>query len=161
MKSSWFRHAVVILSTGLYVGFCPVAPGTAGTLLAVPLFLVLSRLSPLSYGITVLAFLFAAAWISGAGEVVFGEKDSGRIVIDEIGGFLVTMGFIPPLPFYVASGFLLFRLLDVTKPFPIRRLEKLEYGCGVVADDVMAGIYSAGVLHGLFLFWGNRPPLLP
>jgi phosphatidylglycerophosphatase A len=141
------RHLVVFFSTGFYSGFSPVAPGTAGTIVAVPLYLVLSRLPVFSYGITVVAFLMMSLWFSRAGERVFVKKDSQRIVIDEMGGFLVTMGFLPPGPIYVLSGFFLFRLFDILKPFPIRRLEALRGGYGILADDLMAGVYSHLVLR--------------
>lgn len=147
LEKPFIRHLVIFFSTGLYSGYIPVAPGTAGTIVAVPLYLALSRLPALSYGITVVAFLFMSCWFSRAAEIVFLKRDSGRIVIDEISGFLVTMGFLPPVPLYVLSGFVLFRFFDIVKPFPIKRLENLKGGYGVVADDVMAGIYSNLVIH--------------
>jgi phosphatidylglycerophosphatase A len=150
------RHLIIFFSTGLYSGYCPVAPGTVGTMVAVFLYLVLSRLSVLLYGATVVAFLFMACWFSGVAETVFEKKDSRRIVIDEFGGFLVTMAFLPPRPLVVLSGFLLFRFFDICKPFPLKRVETLRGGCGVVADDVLAGIYSNLVLHmGILLFGQN------
>jgi len=152
MGSPFVRHLVIFFSTGLYSGYSPVAPGTAGTLVAIPLYLVLSRLPAPSYGITAVAFLFMACWFSGAAESIFLKKDSGRIVIDEIGGFLVTMGFLPPVPLYIFSGFILFRFFDIVKPFPIKRLQALRGGYGVVADDVVAGIYGNLVLHVCLLF---------
>ena len=152
LGSPLVRHLVVFFSTGLYSGYIPLAPGTAGTFVAIPLYLVLSRLPALSYGITVVAFLFMSCWFSGAAESIFLKKDSRRIVIDEIGGFLVTMGFLPPVPLCVFSGFILFRFFDIVKPFPIKRLEALKGGYGVVADDVVAGIYSNLVLHVCLLF---------
>jgi phosphatidylglycerophosphatase A len=135
------------LSTGFYSGFSPIAPGTAGTIVAVPLFLALSRLPVLSYVITVVAFFFFSCWLSGAAESIYQEKDSKRIVIDEIFGFLVAMSFMPPAPLYVVLGFFLFRFFDIVKPFPMRRLERLRGGYGVVADDLVAGVYSSLVLH--------------
>ena len=147
LENPFVRHLVIFFSTGFYAGFSPVAPGTVGTVVAVPLYLAMSRLPAPFYGLTVVAFLFMSWWFSRAAEVVFLQKDSGRIVIDEIAGFLVTMGFVPPVPVYVFFGFVLFRFFDILKPFPIRRLETLRNGFGIVADDVMAGIYSNLVLH--------------
>jgi phosphatidylglycerophosphatase A len=138
---------VILFSTGLYSGYAPLLPGTTGTLVAIPLYLVLSKLPALSYGVTLVGFLFMASWFAGAAERVFGRSDSQRIVIDEIGGFLVTMAYVPPLGWHVVGGFLLFRFFDMVKPFPIRRFEKLRGGYGVVADDVMAGIYANLVLQ--------------
>ncbi len=153
LNNPFVRHLVIFFSTGFYSGYCPVAPGTAGTVVAVPLYLAMSRLPAPSYGITVVAFLFMSWWFSRAAEEVFVKRDSSRIVIDEIAGFLVTMGFVPPMPVHVFFGFVLFRFFDILKPFPIKRLERVRNGYGVVADDVMAGIYSNLILHiSIFLF---------
>ena len=160
LENRFVRHLVIFFSTGFYSGYTPVAPGTAGTIVAVPLYLVLSRLPTLYYGITVVAFLFISWWFSRAAEIVLLKKDSERIVIDEMSGFLVTMGFLPPAPLYVFSGFVLFRFFDIVKPFPIKRLEQLKNGHGVVADDVMAGIYSGLVLHIAIHLFKGKPPML-
>ena len=87
-------------------------------------------------------FIALSWWLSRAAEAVFLENDSRRIVVDEMAGFLVTMGFLPPVLVYLVTGFILFRFFDIVKPFPIRRLESLEGGFGVIADDLMAGVYS-------------------
>lgn len=159
VENRYVRHLVIIFSTGLYSGYCPVAPGTAGTIVAVLLYLALSRLTALSYGITLVAFLFMSCWFSGAAEAIFSGRDSGRIVIDEISGFLVTMAFLSPESLYVLSGFFLFRFFDIVKPFPIRRLETLKGGYGIVADDVMAGIYSNLVLRIFSLLVEGKAPM--
>ncbi len=151
MEQPVFRHLIIIFATGIYSGYMPVAPGTAGTLVAVPLYIVLSRLPFFYYGLTVVAFLFMSCWFSGSAEPIFLQRDSKHIVIDEVGGFLVAMAFLPPVPLYVISGFLLFRFFDIVKPFPVKRLGTLKGGYGVVADDVMAGIYTNLSLH-LFIF---------
>ena len=154
------RHLVILLSTGLYSGYVPLGPGTAGTLVAVPFYWVLSSLSGFLYGITVLAFLFMSSWLSMAAENLFQKRDSSRIVIDEIGGFLVTMAFLPALPLYVIAGFVFFRFFDIAKPFPIKKLEALPGGYGVVADDVMAGVYGNLALRVcVHLFEGRFFPL--
>ncbi|MBW1676532.1 MAG: phosphatidylglycerophosphatase A [Deltaproteobacteria bacterium] len=134
---------MVLLATGCYAGYAPVAPGTFGTLVAIPLCYLLSRLG-LVHGILFLGlFTGFAVWMSGEAEKVFKKKDSGLIVIDEIGGLLVTLFLIPWSVKSVVIGFFLFRLMDIAKPFPIRRLEtKLPGGWGVVGDDVLAGIYA-------------------
>ncbi len=150
------RRLVTVFSTGLYSGYCPVAPGTAGTIVAIPLYLALSKLPVPFYAITVVAFLFMSCWFAGAAETIFAGRDNERIVIDEISGFLVTMGFLGSEPPYIFSGFFLFRFFDIVKPFPIRKLENLKGGYGIVADDVMAGIYSNLVLHILSLLLEDR-----
>ena len=147
------QQIAVIFSTGLYTGYSPIAPGTVGTIVAVLLYLALSRLSPVLYGITVLAFLCMACWMASMAEPVFGKGDSGHIVIDEVAGFLVTMSFLPPTARHVLLGFVLFRFFDILKPFPIRRLEGLQGGYGVVADDVMAGIYGNVAVRVCLFLW--------
>ena len=159
MESRFVRHLVILFSTGFYSGYTPVAPGTAGTVVAVPLYLVMSRLPGFSYGFAVVAFLCMSWWFSRAAELIFLKKDSRRIVIDEMAGFLVTMGFLPPAPVYLLSGFVLFRFFDILKPFPIRRLEALKGGYGVVADDIMAGLYSHALLQGSILLFQGKPSI--
>ena len=134
---------VVFFATGCYAGYAPGAPGTFGTLVAIPLCYLLSRLSWV-YAIFPLGlFTGFAVWMSAEAEKVFKKKDSGLIVIDEVAGFLVTLIFIPWSAKNVVIGFFLFRAMDIVKPFPIRSLEtKLPGGWGVVGDDVLAGIYA-------------------
>ncbi len=126
----------------MYSGYFPFASGTAGTLAAIPLYLLFSMLSPLFYGVAFLLVLPLSFWSSGRAEKIFGAKDSGLIVIDEIVGFIVTMFMIPFGIKYIVAGFLLFRFFDITKIYPANAMEKLGGGPGVVMDDVVAGIYS-------------------
>ena len=124
-------------------GYSPFASGTVGTLAAIPLYLWLSRLSLPLYLITLLAFFFFACWVSGKAEIIFNEKDSGKIVIDEVIGFLVTMIAIPPDWRYILAGFLLFRFFDIVKPPPANWFDqKVKNGYGVVLDDAAAGVYA-------------------
>ena len=142
------EKCVILLATGCYAGYIPIASGTFGTLVAIPFCYLLSRLSPV-HGILFLGlFIGFAVWMSGKAEKVFKKKDSGLIVIDEMAGLLVTLFLIPWSVKSVVIGFFLFRLFDIVKPFPIRRLEtKLPGGWGVVGDDVLAGIYANAVLR--------------
>jgi phosphatidylglycerophosphatase A len=91
--------------------------------------------------------------ISSQAERYWGKKDDRRIVIDEIMGFLVTMLWVPMSIPSVIGGFILFRFFDILKPFPIRHLERVKSGFGVVLDDVLAGIYSNIILHFILRFW--------
>lgn len=139
---------MVLLATGGYAGYIPIAPGTFGTLIAIPLCYLLSELRALEGMLFIVAFTGSAVWISGEAEKVFKKKDTGLIVIDEMAGFLVTLFLIPWSAKSVITGFFLFRLMDIVKPFPIRRLEeKLPGGWGVVGDDILAGIYANVVLR--------------
>ena len=138
----------LFLATGFGVGYSPVAPGTLGTLIAIPIYYFLSNISSPTYQITLIGFFFLSVWISESAEIFFGKKDDQRIVIDEIMGFLVTMLWVPKAAIFMVIGFFLFRFFDILKPFPIRRLEKkFKGGYGVVLDDVMAGVYSNIVLQ--------------
>jgi phosphatidylglycerophosphatase A len=142
------RRFVILAATWFGTGFSPVASGTVGTMAAIPFYLVLARLPLHLYLITLVGFFFLACWASGEAEAVFGEKDSRKIVIDEVVGFLVTMiGAAGSWP-EVAGGFLLFRFFDITKIPPARFFDRsVKNGFGVVLDDVVAGVYAAIVLQ--------------
>jgi phosphatidylglycerophosphatase A len=138
----------LLLATGFGIGYSPVAPGTLGTLVAIPIYYFLSDIPSPLYEITLIGFFFLSVWISENAQIFFGKKDDQRIVIDEIVGFLITMLWVPKTFPFIIIGFFLFRFFDILKPFPIRRLErKLKGGFGVVLDDVMAGVYANIVLH--------------
>ena len=138
----------LVLATGFGVGYSPVAPGTLGTLIAIPVYYFLSAIPSPIYEITLIGFFFLSVWISENAEIFFGKKDDQRIVIDEMIGFLITMLWVPKVTHFIVIGFFLFRLFDILKPFPIRRLEGgLKGGFGVVLDDVIAGVYANIILH--------------
>jgi phosphatidylglycerophosphatase A len=138
----------LLLATGFGVGYSPVAPGTLGTLVAIPIYYFLSEIPSPLYEITLIGFFFLSVWISEKAEIFFGKKDDQRIVIDEIVGFLITMLWILKTIRFIIIGFFLFRFFDILKPFPIRRIErKFKGGFGVVLDDVVAGIYANIILH--------------
>ena len=145
------KHFILILATGFGVGCSPVAPGTLGTLIAIPVHYFLSNILSPIYEITLVGFFFLAVWISENAERFFGKKDDPKIVIDEIIGFLITMLWVPKTLLFVIIGFLLFRFFDILKPFPIRRLEKgFKGGFGVVLDDVVAGVYANIILRLIY-----------
>lgn len=145
---------VVLLATGCYAGYVPVAPGTFGTLVAVPLCYLLSMLGLFEGMLFIVVFAGFSVWIAGKAEKIFNKKDSGLIVIDEMAGLLVTLFLIPWSTKSVVAGFLLFRLMDIFKPFPIKRLEtRLPGGWGVVGDDLLAGVYANIVLRFAIRFF--------
>ena len=147
------RLFVTALATWGGTGLAPVASGTFGTLGAIPFYLVLARLPLPLYLTTTAAFTLLACWVSGQAEVIFNQKDSGKIVIDEVAGYLVTMIAVPFSWQGVVAGFFLFRLFDITKPFPARYVDRnLKNGCGVVLDDLVAGVYACLALHLLLRF---------
>jgi phosphatidylglycerophosphatase A len=152
------NHFFLFLATGFGVGYSPVAPGTLGTLIAIPVYYFLSEIpSPLNE-ITLIGFFFLSVWVSENAERLFGKKDDQRIVIDEIIGFLITMLWVPKTIRFIIIGFFLFRFFDILKPFPIRRLEKrFKGGFGVVLDDVAAGVYVNVVLQ-IISYYFTLPP---
>ena len=147
---------VIFLATGAYSGLSPFAPGTAGTLAAIPIYLLFYQLGDLAYLLLFLALLPLSFTISARAEKLFGAKDSGMIVIDEIAGYLVTMFMIPLSVEYIIIGFFLFRFFDITKIYPASAAEKMGGGPGVVMDDVVAGIYANLSLR-LLIFSGLIP----
>ena len=142
------RRLILFLATGFGVGYARWAPGTLGTLVGLPLCYGLTRL-PLSVALAgILIFIFFAIWIAEAAERELGRKDPGCIVIDEMAGLMVTMVGLPWNVTTIVGGFLLFRLFDIVKPFPIRQLERrFKGGIGIVIDDVMAGIIASITLR--------------
>ncbi|RNC71808.1 MAG: phosphatidylglycerophosphatase A [Desulfuromonadales bacterium] len=142
------RRFIVVAATWFGTGLSPVASGTVGTLGAIPLYLALARLPLGLYLATLVPFIFLSAWISSGAERVFGEKDSGKIVIDEVAGYLVTMAGAPAGWRSVVIGFFLFRFFDIVKVPPARYFDRqVKNGWGVVLDDVVAGLYACAALH--------------
>ena len=141
--------AIGVASAG-GAGFTPVAPGTAGAAVGVVIYLAMEGLNVGTYyPHAIILLLVAGIWASWRVEQLYGH-DSQRIVIDEVVGqmitFVVAAGRVPLPAIDVAVGFGLFRLFDIVKPFPIRRLERLKGGMGVMADDIGAGIYALVLL---------------
>jgi len=136
----------IVVATGAGAGFMPKAPGTAGAIEGVLIYLFMDSLRLGTYfPHAIIFFLIIGTWSAYRVERFWGE-DSQRIVVDEIVGQMITFGLAAgrnPLPVYlVVFGFILFRLFDIVKPFPLRRLESLKWGMGVMADDVGAGLYA-------------------
>jgi phosphatidylglycerophosphatase A len=148
MSLAWWKHPVHALAYGLGTGLSPVAPGTVGTLVGVALFWVMAPLPPAVYAAITVALALAGVFICGQTAHDLGLKDPGAIVYDEIVGFLVAMYLLPRDWRWVAAGFVVYRLFDIWKPWPMRVVEKsLGVGGGIVADDIVAGLYTLAVLH--------------
>jgi len=143
------------LATGLGSGFFPFAPGTAGSAVGLLLFWPLHRL-PLLYQVEATAALFAVG-VCVATDVArrLGIKDPGIVVIDEVLGMWVSLLDLPFTLFSAAAGFVLFRLMDILKPPPARQLEHLSWGWGIMADDLMAGVYANLGLRLLLRVWSG------
>ncbi|WP_198683237.1 phosphatidylglycerophosphatase A family protein [Peristeroidobacter agariperforans] len=144
------RHPVHLFAFGFGSGLVPIAPGTAGTLIAIPIVLFVMQ-----FGFAVhLAFAILAAifgiYVCGESAKRLGVHDHPGIVWDEITGFAVTMLTVPAKTSWVVAGFALFRLFDIWKPWPIREADhSLSGGLGIMLDDVIAGIFAAAILLGI------------
>jgi len=141
------------VATCLGVGYAPLASGTAGTLAAVGIYLAGWGVGG-HYGVLLLALLVTAAGVPAASilEKQVGYHDPSEVVVDEVAGFLVTMIFVEPAVWTVIAGFLMFRALDVLKPWPASALERLPGGWGIVADDLACGVMANAALQtGLWL----------
>jgi phosphatidylglycerophosphatase A len=133
----------VILATFGHVGHFPIAPGTAGSAAALPLYVLLRWIGSPSLDVAVIVALFAAGcWAGSVAESHYGRTDPGYVVLDEVIGMLLTLLFVPVTWVGVIVGFLLFRVFDIVKPFPARQCERLHGGFGIMADDAVAGIYG-------------------
>lgn len=142
------RRTVALLATFFLLGYFPVAPGTAGTLGALAAYyFLLSTLPHPFYILFLILFGTLSAWVSHEALGAFGGTDPKWVVIDEACGILVAMALIPPSPQYALLGFVLFRAFDIIKPPPLGALERLPGGMGIVADDIMAGLYTNVLLH--------------
>ena len=138
------------IATWFGCGLVPRAPGTMGSLGAIPLYLLVAGQGRI--GVAVAAFLVTAVGVWAASVVAreLGKKDPQIVVVDEVAGLLVTMLPMREVSWLaVVIGFALFRLFDVFKPWPIRKLEQLPGGWGIVLDDIVAGVFGAAVMAGL------------
>lgn len=144
--------ALFVASFG-YVGFFPIAPGTAGSLAALALFAFVRWVGMPAFELaTIVAVLIVGVWSANGAERALGRKDPGPVVIDEVLGMLITLAWLPVSMAGVVLGFLLFRLFDIVKPYPAGRLEHLPGGYGIMLDDAMAGVYSYLVLRAC-MWW--------
>jgi len=135
------------ISLGFGSGKLPHAPGTYGTVVAIPIFLLMANLSLFVYIAICLALLLLGIWASQVYSEFLGVHDHGSIVWDEVVGYLITMTATPAEWHWIILGFILFRLFDIWKPWPINLLDKYVHGgVGIMMDDVLAGIYGAIVL---------------
>ena len=133
-----------VIASCFYIGYIPGAPGTYGSLFAL---LLISQFSFLTKNISVIFFIVIGLIFSTLMEKQTGKKDDQRIVIDEFVGMLITFYFVEPNLSYLIIGFILFRLYDIYKPYPIKKTQKLPSGWGILLDDVLAGVYARIVLH--------------
>lgn len=124
------------------MGKLPLMPGTFGSILGTLAFILIPIDSFIIKMIILIAILVVGAFSSFKIEIESGKEDNQIIVIDEIAGVWLTLSIIPMGTWYPVAGLVLFRLFDIWKPYPIRKLEKLKYGYGVMLDDILAGLYA-------------------
>ena len=142
------RLAVLIASVG-GVGYAPIAPGTAGSVVGVGLYLLTRDWNAGAQVALVLAISVIGIWASNGAVRHFNHKDPGHIVIDEVAGQLLTLLLTGAAWGGAVVGFFVFRLLDINKPWPANRFEALPGGLGVMADDLMAATYGCLAMHAL------------
>jgi phosphatidylglycerophosphatase A len=148
--------ALAIATVG--VGFIPLAPGTWGSLVGVGLYLLIRWLL-LDQGelafvsaqlLSIAVITFSGIWAASQTERITGRKDPGKVVVDEVAGQMISLLPVTLVPFWsswklwVIVSFILFRLFDIVKPYPARRMERLHGGMGIMCDDLVAGVYAAG-----------------
>lgn len=146
-------HPVHFLSLGLGSGLSPFAPGTTGTLLAVLLYIPLATLSMWSYIIVLVVGSVLGIYLCGETSKKLGGHDDPAIVWDEFLGYWVTMLFAPAGWIWIVVGFVLFRLFDIWKPWPISVIDhKVKGGFGIMLDDLVAGVYALVVLQLIYYY---------
>jgi phosphatidylglycerophosphatase A len=144
------RRLGLLIATCGYLGFAPVAPGTVGSAAGVALFYLIRPVEAAwAQPVLIVALFAAGVWAASQAERALGGTDPGPVVIDEVVGMLITLLWIPVTPLGALVGFLLFRVLDVVKPWPSRQLESLHGGLGIMADDAMAAVYGYLLMRGM------------
>jgi len=158
------ERAAVIFATWLGTGYAPVASGTVATAAAIPLQLAVALLPPVgmrvwAQGAAIAVTAVLGSFAAGILEKKLGREDPSEAVIDEVAGYLVTMFLVPPTILTVAAGFLLFRIFDIIKPWPAGPAERMHGGFGIMADDLVCGVYACLILHLGIRLLGMVPAL--
>ena len=137
-----------MLAFGFGTGLSRIAPGTMGTFVGVGLVFVADSLALISYMAVTAAALALGIWVCGTAAKKMGVHDHPGIVWDEVVGYLITMTALPKDVVWLAAGFVVFRFLDIVKPWPIKMIDRrVAGGLGIMLDDVVAGLVGCGALH--------------
>jgi phosphatidylglycerophosphatase A len=136
------HRIILFFATGFYSGYLPWAPGTWGTLAAVPIYFCLRLLPLWLYAVILAIMIVAGFYLCGYAAKAMNKEDPPEAVWDEVVGFLLVMLFLPYSILSVIIGFALFRLFDIWKPWPIKKIEDLPGGFGIILDDLMASVYA-------------------
>jgi phosphatidylglycerophosphatase A len=151
-----YRILSLTLATWGGVGFLPYMPGTWGTLAALPLWYCLAQTGPWFYGLGVAVLVILGLCVAGPAQEMLGRTDHPAIVVDEVAGLLITLAGVPPTWEHAALGFIIFRTLDILKPFPIRWFQEGgKGGLEIMADDIAAGVMGRVVMEVVLIFWGR------
>jgi phosphatidylglycerophosphatase A len=143
----------LFVATCGYLGYVPIAPGTFGSALGLAVFFAVRSTGSVALELGVVVLVFAVGlWSGTIAEHHFGGIDPGPVVLDEVLGMLITLALLPVNVTGAIVGFIVFRVLDVIKPWPSAQFERLPGGLGVMADDAMAAIYGNLVMRGLIAF---------
>ncbi|GAB3323609.1 phosphatidylglycerophosphatase A family protein [Haliea atlantica] len=148
-----FRSPVQFLAFGFGSGLSPKAPGTVGTLAAVPVYLLVADWPLWAYSLLVLAAAVVGVWICQRASDQLQVHDHPGIVWDEFVGYWITLWAVPADWLWIAIGFVVFRILDIAKPWPISHLDRqVKGGFGIMIDDILAGVMACAILH--VALWG-------
>tara|TARA_R110002050_G_scaffold44736_3_gene106406 strand:+ start:153 stop:626 length:474 start_codon:yes stop_codon:yes gene_type:complete len=145
------KQPIQFLALGFGSGLAPKAPGTFGTLAAIPPFLLLSMLTPIAYVLAVVIVCIVGIYICGKAADDVGVHDHPAIVWDEFAGYFITMIMVPISWQSIVVGFVLFRIFDILKPWPISFIDKkISGGLGIMLDDILAGVFSLIIMQLIF-----------
>lgn len=151
------RRLGLFIATCGYLGYVPIAPGTFGSAAGLAVFYAVRSTGSVSVELAAIVVLFAIGiWSGTVAEHHFGGLDPGPVVLDEVVGMLITLALLPVNLTGAITGFLIFRVLDVLKPWPSAGFEKLPGGLGVMADDGMAALYGNLLMRGLIALAPGR-----
>lgn len=143
---TWSSGGIKIIATFFGVGYAPVAQGTLAALAVLPVYYLVRGNSWLFAGSTIFLIILGFS-VSGRAERIFGKKDASQVTIDDASGMLLALFLIPQRPAYIIAAFILFRMFDILKVPPAKRLEGLKGSPGIMLDDIVAGIYANLILQ--------------
>ncbi|MEK6692974.1 MAG: phosphatidylglycerophosphatase A [Nitrospirota bacterium] len=150
------RNGIIFIATVGYIGYFPVAPGTAGSLIGFLIFWI-ADLTPLTLSVIILLLFPLGVYVSDKTEKIFEKSDPPEIVLDEVVGTFISVFLLPKKIEYIIPAFFLFRFFDIVKPYPIRKIdETVKGGFGVMLDDVVAAVYTNLTLHSVRFFYEGR-----
>jgi phosphatidylglycerophosphatase A len=153
-KSGLSGKIALAVATWFGTGLLPVAPGTFATIATVPLVLGLHQFGIVYRALGLALIMAIALWASDRHQEMLGRTDPAEVVVDEVAGFLLTMLFLPLSWVTLGLGFVFFRFFDILKLYPIKRLESLRGGLGIVIDDLVAAIYAYICVRVILFFYG-------